>query len=149
MAAVNLKGGDAPPVHAVLIEQNTDSSIFFRFIQQLLELGVLQRGDVFILDNCTIHMHGDNSGSQDYLFCEYEILMIPLPPYHPDFKPTELVFQTTLQRLRKICARYKCWAMKVDAVMRETTFKECITFVLQTITNSKIMSFYRKQGYGY
>ena len=75
--------------------------------------------------------------------------MIPLPPYHPNFNSTELVFQTTLQRLSAICGRYKCWAMKVDAVMQEITFINCIVFVLQKITRSEMMSFYCKQGYGY
>ena len=41
-------------------------------------------------------MYGDNIGIQDFLFGEYEILMITLHPYHPDFNMTELVFNTTL-----------------------------------------------------
>ena len=45
LAAVNMKGGNAPPpVKSVLIEQCTDSSIFLDFIWMLLESGVLQRG---------------------------------------------------------------------------------------------------------
>ena len=95
LAAVNIKGGNVPPVKSVLIEQCANSSIFLEFILVLLDSGVLQRGDVFILDNCTIHMYGDNIGTQEFLLGEYGILMITLALYHPDFNLTEPFFNTT------------------------------------------------------
>ena len=72
---------------------------FFEFVKMLLQKGTLQRGDIFVVDNCTIHTKGDNIAIQETLFRNYQILMIPLPPYHPDLNPTELVFNTLLQRL--------------------------------------------------
>ena len=147
LAAVNVKGGSVPPVQSVIIEECTDSSIFLRLIRLLLDTGVLQRGGVFILDNCTIHIYGDNVGTQEYLFDEYGILMVSLPPYHPDFNPTELIFNTLLQRLSSIRARYKCWKIPTNDTMRANTFLDCITFQLNNFTRDDIMSFYRKQGY--
>ena len=38
-------------------------------------------------------------GLQQALFDKHGILMIALPPYHPDYNPTELVFSTLLARL--------------------------------------------------
>ena len=149
LAAVNVKGDNIPPVFSVILEENTDSTIFLRFVRQLLEMGVLQRGDVFVIDNCTIHMYGDNSGTQEYLLHEYGILMIPLPPYHPDLNPTELVFQTLLQRLASLRARYKCWALTGNEIVRETTFIGCIEFVLDSFSRETVLNFYRKLGYGY
>ena len=149
LAAVNVKGGNIPPVQAVLIEKCTDSSIFLQFIRTLLDSGVLQRGDIFVLDNCTIHMYGDNVGTQQYLFEEFGILMITLPPYHPDFNPTELVFNTTLQRLSARRARYKCWRIPLGNSFRDISFKQCIIFELDNFTRNDILSFYHSQGYAY
>ena len=149
LAAVNVKGGTIPPVQSVLIETCTDSSIFLQFIRILLDSGVLQRGDVYILDNCTIHMYGDNIGTQQYLFEEFGILMITLPPYHPDFNPTELVFNTTLQRLSARRARYKCWKIPYANSWREITFKDCIVYELDNFSRNDILSFYHSQGYAY
>ena len=149
LAAVNIKGGNIPSVQSVLIETCTDSSIFLRFIRVLLDSGVLQRGDVFVLDNCTIHMYGDNVGTQDYLFHEFGILMITLPPYHPDFNPTELVFNTTLQRLSARRARYKCWKIPFADSWREISFRDCIIYELDNFDRNDILSFYHLQGYAY
>ena len=71
----------------------------------LLDSRVLERGDIFVLDNYTIHKFGDNIGTQEFLSCEYGILMACLPPCHPDFNPTGLVFNTILQRLASKRAR--------------------------------------------
>ena len=38
--------------------------------------------------------------------------MIALPPYHPDFNPTGLVFNTLLQRLTSLQARYTSYTEK-------------------------------------
>ena len=66
------------------------------------------RGDIFVVDNCTIHVFGNNVGIQDALFNVHGILMITLPPYHREFNPTELVYNTLLQRLSGERARYNC-----------------------------------------
>jgi len=70
----------------------------------LISIGFLSRGDVFIFDNCTIHIHfkGENEWLQDVIWCEHGIMMAPLPAYAPELNPTELVFQTIVQRLRFI-----------------------------------------------
>ena len=57
----------------------------------LLGSQVLEWGDIFVLDNCTMHKFGDNIDTQEFCFCEYGILMIFLSPYHPDFSPMELI----------------------------------------------------------
>ena len=72
---------------------------FLKLVMQLLEVGTLSRGGVFIVDNCTIHIKGDNVGIQAELFQNYGILIITLPPYHPDFNPTKLVFDTFLRQI--------------------------------------------------
>ena len=51
-------------------------------------------------------MQGDNVGLQETLLEDFGVLMVALPPYHPDFNPTELVFNTLISRLRSQQARY-------------------------------------------
>ena len=92
LAAVNVKGGNVKPVEFIILEATSSSSVFLMFVQILLKGGTLCRGDIFAVDNCTIHMKADCIGIQHTLFEDYGVLMISLPPYHPEFNPTELVF---------------------------------------------------------
>ena len=80
LAACTVKRSVENNAEYIIIDECTDASIFF-FVAQLIELGVLRRGDVFVVDNCTVHMKGDNGNLQDKLLLELGVLMIPLPPY--------------------------------------------------------------------
>ena len=40
----------------------------------------------FVVDNCSIHMKGDNSDLQGYLFEKAGVLMVPLPPCWVELK---------------------------------------------------------------
>ena len=84
LCAVNIKGGDIPPLEYVVLQENSNSAIFPQFVMFLMAVGILERGDIFIVDNCSIHCKGDNVGLHQSLFSDYRILMITLPPYHPD-----------------------------------------------------------------
>ena len=66
-------------------------------------------------------MFYDNVGIQYALFNMHIILMITLPPYHPGFNSTELVFNTLLQRLSGERDRYNCLDANnfFDAVKKE------------------------------
>ena len=84
-------------------------------------------------------MKGDNIGLQDALFEKHDILMITLPPYHPDFNPTELVFNTLLQRLSAKRARYK----SLDA----DDFLDAIKMEMGNFNILDVIAFYNKCGY--
>ena len=118
LAAVNLKGGNVPPVHYEVLEETTTSALYLEFVKRMIERGVLQTGDIFVVDNCSIHYQGDNIGLPDALWELYGIRFFALPPYFPEFNPTELVFNALLQRLMSEQSRYKA----LDA----TDFKEAI-----------------------
>ena len=98
LAVVTLKR-NVPHVEHVVIDESTNSFHFFDYVTHLVRIGTLARGDIFVVDNCTIHMQGENEYIQEVLFEEVGVLMIPLPPYHPVLNPTALVFNTLLQRL--------------------------------------------------
>ena len=84
LTAVNIKGKNIIPVYfEVLQDLKTNASVFIQFVKSLLLLDILQREDIFIVDNCTVHIKGDNIGIQEELFQNHGILMITLPPLSP------------------------------------------------------------------
>ena len=70
------------------------------FVSHLLSAGTLQRGDIFVVDNCSIHFMGDCQFIQSSLMEEAGVLMIPLPPYYAELNPTEYVFNTLMKRMK-------------------------------------------------
>jgi hypothetical protein len=100
-------------------------------------VGILIQGDIFIVDNCTIHFKGECDDLQDLLWNECQILMIPLPPYHPEFNPTELAFQTLFQRLR---------ALRCEDELTED-LKSDVQRTLDDISYRDVKRFFRKCGY--
>ena len=92
-----------------------------------------------MVDNCSIHTQGDNTGLQETLFLDHGILMISLPPYHPDLNPTELVFNTLLQILVQDHARFNSNCSAI--------FKECIEIAMISILRKDVKIFYKKCGY--
>ena len=123
----------------MVLETCTDASLFCQFVRVLLDNGTLNSGDIFIVDNCSIHVQGDNIGLQEELFHTHGILMITLPPYHPDYNPTELVFNTLLQRISAQRARYKSLAAD--------DFLDAICIELDSFTRHDVVGFFRHCGY--
>ena len=65
--------------------------------------------------------------------------MITLPPYHPDYNPTELIFNALLQRLSAQRVRYKSLAAD--------DFLDAICVKMDTFTCHDVIGFFRHYGY--
>ena len=139
LCAVNLKGGDVPPLDFVVLEETTNAAIFIAFVKQLIQNGTLRRGDIFIVDNCTVHFQGDNEGLENALWEMHGINMVFLPPYHPELNPTELVFHTLLERLKSEKARYNS--------LNAYDFLDAIVNCLNNIDVLDVINFYTECGY--
>ena len=100
LAAVSLKR-DAFLTTRV-VEEVGDSVLFGEFVGEVMREGVLKRGDILVVDNCTIHIQAENKHLQEVLLMEHGILMITLPPYFAELNPTELVIRALLLKLRAI-----------------------------------------------
>ena len=107
-AAVTVKRNVRRNVEYVILEETGDAYLFREFVLHLIREGTLVEGDIFVVDNCSIHTKGENAELEDLLWREHEILMIPLPPYHPELNPTEFVFHHLVETLRAEYARYGC-----------------------------------------
>ena len=108
-------------------------------MKRLLQSGTLTEGDVFVVDNCSVHLQGDNIGVQRALWTNYRIMMITLPPYSPKLNPTELVFNTLLQRLSSIQARYR--------TVSEMAFLDAIVKAMYCFDIHDVKAFYNFCGY--
>ena len=131
LAAVSLK--KHIPICYRVVDETGDALLFSEFVSIMLREGILCRGDIFIVDNCTIHMGGSNRSLQTVLLQECGILMIPLPPYCPELNPTELVFRTLITRLRSL--RCRCenssemnWLDEVKNVLSEISYRDVKSF---------------------
>ena len=139
LATVNLKGGDIPPVYFEVLEETTTSAIYLQFVKNMIEDGVLKEGDFFIVDNCSIHCQGENTGLKDALWDMYGVKMITLPPYSPEFNPTELVFNALRSRLLAERARYTA----LDAA----DFLDAIKMEMENFDMLDVIKFYKACGY--
>ena len=103
LTAVNIKGGGVPPVYSKVLDTvKTNASVFIHFVRLLLVRKVLVRGDFFIVDNCTVHLKGDNIGIQEELFQNHGILMITLPPTILILTPRSLFLLCSSEDFRAI-----------------------------------------------
>ena len=57
IATVTLKGNSVKPVEFVVLEQCTDAALFLQLVRIILEKGTLSKGNIFIVDNCSIHLN--------------------------------------------------------------------------------------------
>ena len=138
LATTTLKA-NVRAVEYIILSECTDSTYFVLWVQILLQKGTLVAGDVFIVDNCTIHTQGDATGLHEALFDLHGVLMITLPPYHPDYNPTELVFGSLLVRMKSERARYMA--------LSNDDFKFAIGKELENFTTEDIRKFYNFMGY--
>ena len=128
-----------PPVYFEVLEETTNSALYLQFVKKLIENGVLVAGDFFIVDNCSIHYQGDNVGLPEALWDLYGIRFVALPPYSPEFNPTELVFNALLSRLKSEKARYKA----LDA----SDFLDAIKLEMGSFDLLDVVRFYKACGY--
>ena len=130
-----MRGRDVPPVYYEVVEATTNAAIYCQFVRKLIEHGVLERGDVFVVDNCTVHNQGDNVGLPDGLWNEHGVLILTLPPYSPELNPPELVFNCLTQRLKSERARYT----SIDAA----DFRDAINVEMGAFDMLDVIKFYK------
>ena len=112
---------------------------FLQFVKRLFFKGALVWGNIFVADNCTLHFIGYYAGLRNTLFQEYGVLMMNLPPYHLELNPTELVFNTLLQRLTPVRGRYNS--------LYAVDYKHDIELIMSNFDLIDVFAFYEHSGY--
>jgi len=74
---------------------------FLETLINWLDSGVLQRGDVLVMDNCGIHKSEDIAGLRDLLLAAAGVLLYFLPTYSPEYNPCEQIFARAKRYLRE------------------------------------------------
>ena len=138
-AAVTTKPWAPRSVNALVMEASGDAFLFRTFVLHLIEEGTLEEGDIFVVDNCTIHFKGENKELEEELWDQFGILMIPLPPYHPELNPTEYVFAYLVMQLRAKNLRKN--------VKNEEEFVEMMEETLDQILPETVWSQFEHCGY--
>ena len=96
------------PMSYVINEMSNDSNDFSFAVEDAIATGFLQRWDVLVLDNASIHIAGENDVLQDWLWNApspwdgqpLRILLVLLPPRAPELNPIELLWQLLVKRLK-------------------------------------------------
>jgi transposase len=137
-AAINVKKNVEDNCYALVLEEKGDSDCFQEYVEMLISNGFLESGDIFIVDNCTIHTAGENEHLQEVLWQDLRILMLTLPPYHPELNPIELVFNDLVQVLTRENAR--------DQHTNISFHERVVRFFLR-VKRRHVIEKYRAQGY--
>jgi transposase len=80
----------------------TDAAAFQTYVEQVL-VPVLRGGDVVIFDNLAAHLSPEVAEAIE----RAGAVVLPLPPYSPDFNPIEEMFSKFKEALRRLGARAK------------------------------------------
>ena len=59
-AATTVKRNVQRNVEFLIMEETGDAFFFREFVMHLVEVGCLVENDIFVVDNCSIHFHGEN-----------------------------------------------------------------------------------------
>ena len=91
---------ECPPLCVTIHNETNDADSFFDHVSEAIHQGALRRGDVYILDNATIHLHGENDNLEEWLWENHGIAVLTLPTRAPELNPIELVWRSLVMKLR-------------------------------------------------
>eukprot|EP00808_Paulinella_micropora_P014372 g59549.t1 len=98
-----------------------------------IQLGLLVRGDILVLDNAKIHHAQETTPLLTLLFNLLGIEMRFLPTYSPEFNPCELIFHMAKQHIKnnrgddRFFVKIFCWfAAGCDKGKVIKSYRKCI-----------------------
>jgi transposase len=121
------------PVEYVINKHCNDSTAFCEFIDKAIIKGFLLPGDVLVLDNAAIHAKGESTNLFEFLWDNFQILLISLPTRAPELNPIELLWNTLNGRLP--CHEYLDGKPNKDAE------------ILDAVTHCEVAKYYQHCGY--
>ena len=131
------------PVWYKIRKETNDAEQFRRDIEDAIATGFLLSGDVIVLDNATIHTGRENYILVDWLWRYFGIFVLFLPTRTPEWNPIELVWNTLVQRLRRVDLE----------LLREQFGTDCAAHaafdILNGMTHEEVAKFYRSCYMGF
>jgi transposase len=127
------------PVEYVINKYCNDSAAFCDFIDKAIIKGFLLPGDILVLDNAAIHVKGESTNLFDFLWDNFQILLITLPTRAPELNPIELLWNTLNTRLQH--HQFRDGRPNKDAVAIAAGE------ILDAVTHKEIAKYYQHCGY--
>ena len=131
------------PVWYKIRKETNDAVQFKRDIEEAIATGFLLSGDVVVLDNATIHTGGDNYILVEWLWEYFGIFVLFLPTRTPEWNPIELVWNTLVQRLKRVDLRQLRQQYGTDCAAHASVD------ILNEMTHEEIAKFYRSCYMGF
>ena len=125
------------PVFALIHEARNGAEEFAVAVELAVECGWFHFGDVFVLDNATIHNGGENTVLQDWMWGQFGIVVLFLPPRSPELNPIELVWNAMVEKLKTI-------EIGLLRQVGSHCVKVASTHVLRQITHEEVEGMYVK-----
>ena len=120
-------------------DDTNDAAEFALQVELALQSGFFRRGDIIVLDNAKIHIGGENTVLEDWLWNNFGIFALFLPPRSPEWNPMELVWNTLVQRLKLIPMRELREAYGTQHCSAEAAID-----VMSDFTHEEVYSFFKK-----
>jgi transposase len=124
-------------VFCIIHEEINDATEFALQLELAINSGFFHRGDVLVLDNAAIHIGGENTVLEEWLWSNFEIFLLLLPPRSPEWNPIELVWGTMVVRLKHV-PLYVLEEIGSHATAVESNR------ILSEITHDEVRRFYKK-----
>jgi transposase len=128
MGALGLRGIVAP----MTFSGTLNGDVFKVYVSECLA-PTLKEGDVFILDNYSVHKMKNILQP----LIDKGVIILFLPPYSPDFSPIELAWSKVKSFLRKHKPRSACELI------------ECIALAFDTLSHADIINWFSHCGIVY
>ena len=131
------------PVWHKIRKETNDAEQFKRDVEEAISTGFLLSGDVVVLDNATIHTGGENYILVEWLWEYFGIFVLFLPTRTPEWNPIELVWNTLVQRLKRVDLRQLRQQYGTDCAAHASVD------ILNEMTHEEIAKFYRSCYMGF
>ena len=88
------------PLHLGIRQDSNTAQDFALFVMEMIERGVLQRGDTLVYDNATVHISAEVFNELHTFMTNCGVRGVPLPTYSPELNPIERCFNVVKHYLR-------------------------------------------------
>ena len=129
------------PVFNFIHDGTNDADSFSDTLIKGISVGFFFEWDIIVLDNASIHGGGGNKHLVEWCWETFRILILFLPTRAPELNPEEMVWCTSIKRMKKIPSY-----IKESISSNAAAF--CADYVLtHTFSHNDIFSYYVKCGF--
>lgn len=126
---------ETPSLYWRIHNGNNDASEFAYDVECACCNGYLMSGDVLVLDNAIIHTGKDNKYLEEFLWREFQVMVLFLPTRAPEWNPQELVWRHLVQKL-------KTFPLRVLRAYNTHSPAFAANEVLKGVTHEQVRSFF-------